>query len=66
MKTNRAARKIRKLRIIMICLFIATLVGVEFVVGESLAVRFGQTTIHQTEGPQAPNVDLGALMATMR
>jgi hypothetical protein len=34
--------------------------------GESLAARFGQATVSQTEGPQAPNVDFAVLMASMR
>jgi hypothetical protein len=39
------------------------MVGLAFCFGESLAVRFGQTTARQTEGAQAPNVNLGDLMA---
>ena len=66
MKTNRSARKVRKLRNIMACLAIAALAVGAFTVGQSLAARFGQATACQTEGPQAPNVDLSALMASMR
>jgi hypothetical protein len=66
MKTNRSARKIRKLRIAILCLAIAVLAGVEVSVGQSLAARFGQTAVRQTQGPQAPNVDLSAMMVAMR
>ncbi len=65
MKTNRSARKVRKLRITLLGLAIAILAGIAFTLGQSLAARFGQTTICQTEGPPAPNVDLGVLMASM-
>jgi hypothetical protein len=66
MKTNRSARKVRKLRIAILCLALAALAGIAFTMGESLAARFGQATVHLTQGPQAPNVDLAVLMASMR
>jgi hypothetical protein len=66
MKTNRSARKARKLQITILCLATAALAVIGFRLGESLAVRFGQANVHQTEGPQAPNFDLGVLMASMR
>ncbi len=66
MKTNKSARKVRKLRNIMFCLAIVALAGIAFTMGDSLAVRFGQATVHQTQGQEAPNVDLGVLMASMR
>ncbi len=66
MKTKRYARRIGKLRIIGLCLAIATLVGIEVTVGDSLATRLGQAAARQTETPQAPNVDFSVLMAAMR
>ena len=66
MKTNRSARKVRTLRITILCLAIAASAGIAFSMGESLAARFGQATVSQTEGPQAPNMDLAVLMASMR
>jgi hypothetical protein len=50
----------------MFCLALVALAGIAFTMGESLAARFGQATVYQTEGPQAPNIDLGVLMAAAR
>ncbi len=66
MKTNRFARRIRNLRITLLCLAIAALAGIELTVGESLAARLGQATAGQTQSPQAPNVGLSDLMFAMR
>jgi hypothetical protein len=66
MKTNRSARKIRKLRTTLFCLATLASTAIAFTMGESLAARFGQTTVCQTEGPQAANVDLTVLMASLR
>jgi uncharacterized membrane protein len=66
MKTNRLALWIVRIRGIMLGLALIGMVGVAFWFGESLAARFGQTTAPQTEGAQAPNVNLGDLMAAAR
>jgi hypothetical protein len=66
MKTNRSARKVSKFRNTMLCLGMVALVGIAFTMGQSLAGRFGQATVSQTQGAQAPNVDFGVLMASMR
>jgi hypothetical protein len=66
MKTSRSARRVRKLQITILCLAVAALAGVAFTMGDCLGARFGQATDHQTEGPQAPNVDLAALMASLQ
>ena len=66
MKTNRSARRVRKLQITLLCLAIAGLAGLEFTVGESLAARFGQVSVRQTEGPQVPNVSLADVMGALR
>ena len=66
MKTNRSARKVRKLQTTILCLAIVALAGIAFTMGESLAARFGQTTVYQTQCPQAPSVGLSDLMVAMR
>ena len=66
MKTNRSALWIVRIRGIMLGLALVGMVGIAFCFGESLAVRFGQTTAPQTEGAPAPTVNLGDLMASAR
>jgi hypothetical protein len=63
MKTNRSALWIVRIRGIMLSLALVGMVGVAFSLGESLALRFGQTTAFQTEDAQAPNVSVGDLLA---
>jgi hypothetical protein len=50
----------------MICLALVGMVGVAFSLGESLALRVGQTAALQTQVPQAPNVNFADLMASAR
>jgi len=66
MKTNRAARRVRKLQIVLLCVAIGGLAGIELAVGESLAARFGQANVRPTESPQAPSIGLADLMVAMR
>ncbi len=66
MKTNGSARKVRKVRNTVFCLALIALTGIVVAMGQSLATRFGQATVCQTQAQQAPNVDLGVLMASMR
>ena len=66
MKTNSRVRFIVRIRVIMVCAALATLVGLEFSVSESLAARIGQTTSRQTDSPAAPNVSISDLMAAAR
>jgi len=66
MKTNRAARTILKIRFIVLCVAIVGMAGLGFTLGKSSAVRVGQTTALQCQGPQAPNMNLGDLMAAAR
>ena len=66
MKTNPSARYLVKIRVIMVCVALAAIVGLEFYMGTSLAARIGQTTARQNEGPQAPNVDISDLFAAAR
>ncbi len=65
MKTNSFARRILKIRGIVLALAIVGMVGVEFGLGESLAARFGHTTARQTDNPQAPNVSIGDAVAAV-
>ena len=63
MKTNRIARSIRKIRLIVISLAVLGLAVVEVGFGESLAARLGQYTAAQTQGPQVPSLSIGDIMA---
>ena len=66
MKTNPSARYLVAIRFVMVCVAIAAIAATEFVVSQSWAARINQTTARQTEGPQAPNVNLSELMAAAR
>ena len=66
MKTNPAARRLIKVRLILTCLAIFCVAVVEFGTGRSLATRVGQTTPCQTEPPQPLNLSLDTLMAATR
>lgn len=66
MKTNPLARRLVRIRLILTCLAIASVVGVEFGIGQSLATRIGQNTACQTEAAQSPELTMGDLMAASR
>ena len=66
MKTNSSARKLVRIRVIMVCAALATLVGLELSLSQSLAARIGQTTSRQTDSPATPNVIISDLMAAAR
>ena len=66
MRTNPSARYLVRIRLIMVCVVLAAIVGLEFYLGLSLAARIGQTTTLKTEGPQAPNIDISDFMAAAR
>ena len=63
MKTNRIARSILKIRLIVISLAIVGLAVAEVGLGGSIAARFGQYTAPQTQGPQVPSLSVGDFMA---
>jgi len=63
MKTNPSARRLVRIRIVIICLAIAAIAGIEFWAGESLAARIGETTALRTDSPTHPNVNISDLMA---
>lgn len=50
----------------MVCAALATIVGLDFYLGVSLAARIGQTTALQTDSPAPPNVSISDLMAAAR
>ena len=58
MKTNPSARHLVKIRVMMVCVAFAAIVGLEFYLGAFLAARIGQTTTRQTDSPAVPNVSL--------
>ena len=66
MKTSRSARRFVRIRGIVMCFALVGMVGVALSLGESLAVRVGQTTAPQTEVPQAANASVADLMAAAR
>jgi hypothetical protein len=66
MKTNLSAPRLVRIRVIILCLAIAGMAGVELRLGEFLAARLGQTTARQTDSPAAPNVSISDLMAAGR
>jgi hypothetical protein len=66
MKTNVSARYLVRIRVIMVWAALAAVVGLEFYLSESLAARMGHTTAPQTDGPQAPSVDIADMMAAAR
>jgi len=67
MKTNSSARYLVRIRVIMVWAALAAVVGLEFYLSESLAARMGHnTTAPQTDGPQAPSVDIAEMMAAAR
>jgi hypothetical protein len=66
MKTNRSARWIVRIRVLLVCLALVTIAGIEFGVSQSLANRIGQVSVRQTDSPQVPNVSISDLMAAAR
>ena len=66
MKTNRSARRIVRIRGIVIVMTLLGMVGIALWSGQALAARVGQVTAPQTESQQAPTVDLGALTIAAR
>jgi hypothetical protein len=63
MKTNSFARRILRIRAIVLCLAIVGLAVVEVGLGESLVVRYGYFNAVQSQAQQAPGLSMGDLMA---
>jgi len=66
MKTNPAARYFVKIRPLLLCASLAAIVGFVFCFGASFTAQIGQTTVIQSDGPQAPNMSISDLMAAAR
>ena len=59
MKINPSARRIVKIRVMLLGLVIVAIAVLEFRLGESMAPRIGQTT---ATGTEVPSVDISYLM----
>jgi hypothetical protein len=66
MKTIRAARVIVRMRIILVCLALAAVAGLEYRVSQPLAARMTQIATLHTTGPQASPMNLADVMAASR
>jgi hypothetical protein len=66
MKTNRSAGWIVRIRVLLVCLALVAIAGIEFGVSQSLADRIGQVSAHQTDGPQLPSVSLSDVLVAAR
>jgi hypothetical protein len=65
MKTNRTARWAAGIRIVALCLMIATIAGIEFAVSQSLANRVGQIAA-QTDAQQVSTVNIADFIVAAR
>jgi hypothetical protein len=63
MKTNPSARWIVRIRVSLLCLAIAGIAAANFGLSQSLASKFGQTTMSQPGNLQAPSLGISDLMA---
>ncbi len=61
MKTDFSAHVASRIWIVGLCLAIAGIAGLEVRVADSLSTRLGQAGAVQTDGPQAPTVDMSVL-----
>jgi hypothetical protein len=50
----------------MVCAALAAILGLELLLGETLAARMGHTTAPQIDSPATPNVSISDLMAAAR
>jgi hypothetical protein len=66
MKANPSARYLVTIRVIMTCVALAAIAGLECYVGASMAARINQTAAYRTEGGAAPSMNLSELMAAAR
>jgi hypothetical protein len=62
MSTNPLASWLGRIRIILVCLAIAAIAGLEFRVSKPLAARFGQVITLASETMPVPNASLADLM----
>jgi hypothetical protein len=66
MKTNNSARRLARVRDIILAALLATAFGLEIYLGAFLAGRSGNPTALQTDGPVAPNVSISDVIAGAR
>ena len=66
MKTNRFARPIVKIRVVVFCLAVVGIAGIGFRLGDFMKERYGQTPVCVFETPQAPNLSLAEAMARLQ
>jgi hypothetical protein len=66
MKTNRCARVLRRIRVILLYLALAGNVVIDVVLIQLIASRVGQITACPSESPEVPVVDISDLMAAAR
>jgi hypothetical protein len=65
MKTSPFARGIVKARVYVLCLVMLGTAATAYQVSGALAARISQN-LPQSTAPHAPNIDLGALMESLR
>jgi hypothetical protein len=66
MKTNSKARRLMKIRGLLLVLLIGVVSLLELGLSESLAARVNQTTASRTEASPVPAAGIADLMAAMR
>lgn len=66
MKTSHSIRRAIRNRNIVLCVMLAAVVVLEFLVGEALAVHVGRVTAVYTDAVPAPNLSLGDALAALR
>jgi hypothetical protein len=66
MKTNPIARRLVRVRVVLLGVALAASLGVEFFFGASAVARISQTTGVQTDGPAVPPMHFWDCLATTR
>jgi len=66
MKTNPSARRLWRIRLLVICAALAAVIGLEVRVSESLAARVGQAVAAKTDSSSTTDVSISDLMAAAR
>jgi len=63
MKTNPFARCLVRIRVLLLCVSLVGILGLEFYLVPGFARRIGQVSESQMSGPVTPPMDLADLMA---
>jgi hypothetical protein len=66
MKINSSAHRFLSVRVIVICLALVGMVGITFGLSESLAARYGQGAVPQSNVPAVAPMSLNEMMFSMR